>query len=95
MRVTVDLYELNVVPEEDVRFGSSTAVRNGVLDVGFTPKNGHYVAGRACPFRAKKRHSHAAKMGHRHAGGGAVHSIKSGHRGPHRGEPQALRRYAD
>ena len=33
-------------------FGSSTEVRNGVLDVGFTPKNGHYVAGRACPFRA-------------------------------------------
>jgi hypothetical protein len=38
-------------------FGSSTEVRNRVLDVGFTPKNRHYVAGWACPFRASNGHS--------------------------------------
>ncbi len=41
----------------NVRFGSSTEVRNGVLDVGFTPKNRHYVAGGACPFRANSGHA--------------------------------------
>ncbi len=40
-----------------VGFGSSTEVRNGVLDVGFTPKNRHYVAGGACPFRASNGRS--------------------------------------
>jgi hypothetical protein len=34
---------------KNVRYGSSTEVRNGVLDVGFTPKNGHYVAGGGSP----------------------------------------------
>ena len=38
-------------------FGSSTEVRNRVLDVGFTPKNRHYVAGGACPFRANSGHA--------------------------------------
>jgi hypothetical protein len=27
-----------------------------IRDVGFTPKNRHYVAGGACPFRARKGH---------------------------------------
>ena len=37
-----------------VRFGSLAEVRNRVLDVGFTPKNRHYVAGGACPLLGVK-----------------------------------------
>jgi len=40
----------------NVCFGSWTEVRNRVLDVGFTPKNRHYVAGGACPFHATYGH---------------------------------------
>jgi hypothetical protein len=42
----------------------STEVRNGVLDVGFTPKNGHYLAGGACPFCATSgHHAQGDRMG--------------------------------